>query len=68
MTEFTSNGGVATPSLISALMKDKGRWARAVLGQQWGIPEYMVDAMFAGDAECQIKNKKTLIIILAESQ
>ena len=68
MTEFTANGGVATPSLISALMKDNGRWARAVLGQSWGIPDRTIDAVLSGDAECQVKNKRTLIIILPESQ
>jgi hypothetical protein len=66
--EFTAIGGVATPSLISALMNDKGRWAEAVFGQCWGIPDHMIEQILSGAAECQIKNAKTLIIILPESQ
>lgn len=68
MTEFTAIGGVATPSLISALKANNGGWARAVLGQCWGVPSDMIDAFLSGDAECQIKNNRTLVITRQGSQ
>ncbi len=66
--EFFAHGGVATPALIAAIQQDKGPWAHAVLGQSWGMPENYRNALLNGDAEWQIPNEKTLIIILAESQ
>ena len=67
MTEFTAIGGVATPALIPALQANNGRWAHAVLGQSWGMPDHIVKAVLSGDAKCQIKNSKTLVITLPES-
>jgi len=66
--QFTPNGCVATPNLIVALIKDNGNWARAVLGQCFGVPKTIQDELLSGAAEWQTPNEKTLIITLVESQ
>ena len=66
-TEFFAHGGVATPSLITALKNDNSSWAHAVLGQVWAMPADFRNALLSGDAEWQIPNRQTLIITLVES-
>ena len=68
MQEFTPNGCIATPSLISALLENKGAWADAVLGQCFHMPNKIRRLLLSGEAEWQIPNEKTLIITLPESQ
>ena len=68
MPQFTPDGCVVTPDLISALLVNKGAWAHAVLGQCFHMPDKIRKLLLSGEAEWQIPNKKTLIIILPESQ
>ena len=67
MSQFTPNGCVATPSLIAALIKDKGRWAHAVLGQCFRMPAPIQEELLSGAVQWQTPNENTLIITPVES-
>jgi hypothetical protein len=66
--QYAPNGCVITPTLIDALIKDNGRWARAVLGQCLRVPVPIQDQLLSGEAEWLIQNEQTLIVTLPESQ
>lgn len=68
MHQFTPNGCVATSDLISALQNDHGEWAKAVLSQCFSMPDDIKKLLLSGEAEWQVPNEKTLIIILPGSQ
>ena len=68
MPQFTPNGCIATPSLISALIKENNGWSKAVLGQCFCIPADIQKRLLSGELEWQTPNEKTLIITLPESQ
>ena len=68
MSQFTPNGCSATPSLIVALIKDNGSWAKAVLGQCFGMPAEIQKQLLSGAVTWQTPNERTLIITPAESQ
>ena len=62
MREFYAHGAVASETLIKELQKDNGKWARAVLSQNFRVPKEYAEALLAGAATWSIKTPSILII------
>lgn len=65
--DYHAHGAQATPTLVHSLLKDKGAWADAVLGQCFSVPKTVRVAFLKGELEWTIPNPNTLCIILPES-